>query len=97
MTTPSRPENDNGRFLVAPYGAVGWVHNIRASGLAEISSGDSTEEISVTELDSEAAAPILKQYIREVSVVRSFFDADVDDPVGEFALEASRHPVFKIK
>lgn len=84
------------RYLVAPYGVVGWVHNIRAAGLAELSRGDETEEISVTELDAESAAPILKQYVQEVSVVRSFFDADKDAPVTEFAIEASRHPVFKI-
>ena len=88
--------NDTGRYLVAPYGAVGWVHNVRAAGLAELTRGDETEEISLTELGPEAAAPILKQYVQEVSVVRSFFDADADAPVAEFALEAERHPVFKI-
>jgi hypothetical protein len=64
--------------------------------LAELSRGDEAEEISVTELDAESAAPILKQYVQEVSVVRPFFDADKDAPVTEFAIEASRHPVFKI-
>ena len=84
------------RYLVAPYGDVGWVHNIRASGLAELSRGGEKEEISVTEVDADTTAPVLKQYVQDVSVVRSFFDASKDAPVAEFAAEASRHPVFKI-
>lgn len=84
------------RYLVSPYGNVGWVYNVRSSPLAEISRGGNTEEISLQELDAETAGPVLKQYVQEVSVVRSFFDAGVDSPVTEFVMEADRHPVFKI-
>lgn len=96
-TTPvTLAHRDGLRYLVAPYGAVGWVHNIRDSGVAELSQAGSVEEITVTELDATAAAPILKQYVGDVSVVRKFFDADKGDPVTEFEMEAARHPVFKI-
>ena len=96
-TTPvTIPTSDGVRYLVAPYGDVGWVHNLRASGLAELSQGGTTEEIAATEVDADTAAPILKQYVQQVSVVRSFFDADKDAPIAEFVAEASRHPVFKI-
>lgn len=84
------------RYLVAPYGTVGWVHNIRSSPLAEISRGGETEDIRLEELDSESAGPILKQYVREVSIVRPFFDAGPDATVADFVMEAERHPVFKI-
>ena len=84
------------RYVVSPYGLVGWVFNVRAAGLAELTRGDSTEEISLVELDAEAAAPILKHYVQQVSVVRPFFDVDKEAPVEEFAAEAPRHPVFKI-
>jgi deazaflavin-dependent oxidoreductase (nitroreductase family) len=84
------------RYLVSPYGNVGWVFNVRAAGLAELTRGDSKEEISLLELDAEAAAPILKHYVQDVSAVRPFFDVDKDAPVEDFAAEASRHPVFKI-
>ena len=84
------------RYLVSPYGTVGWVHNIRDTGLAELSRGGQVEEISVTEVDAETAAPILKQYVQEVSIVRPFFEVDKDASVEEFALEAPRHPVFMI-
>jgi deazaflavin-dependent oxidoreductase (nitroreductase family) len=96
-TTPvTIARRDGHRYLVAPYGTVGWVHNIRDSGVAELSQGENVEEITVTEVDAATAAPVLKQYVEEVSVVRKFFDADKSDPVAEFEMEASRHPVFRI-
>ncbi len=96
-TTPvTLARRDGLRYLVAPYGAVGWVHNLRDSGVAELSVGGEVEEITATELDAATAAPILKQYVNDVSVVRSFFDADKDDPVESFEAEASRRPVFRI-
>jgi deazaflavin-dependent oxidoreductase (nitroreductase family) len=51
------------RYLVSPYGTVGWVYNVRSSPLAEISRGGQTEEIRLEELDVESAGPILKQYV----------------------------------
>ena len=96
-TTPiTLARRDGYRYLVAPYGAVGWVHNLRDSGVAELSTGGDVEEITVTEVDAATAAPVLKQYVTDVSVVRSFFDAGKDDPVEEFEAEASRHPVFRV-
>lgn len=84
------------RYLVSPYGMVGWVHNVRDAGVAELSQAGTVEEIALTELDAAAAAPILKKYVQQVSVVRPYFDADEDAPVEEFEAEATAHPVFKI-
>lgn len=97
-TTPVTIARREGRrYLVAPYGAVGWVHNLRDSGHAELSRAGEVEEITATEVDSATAAPVLKQYVKDVSVVRPFFDVDKDDPVAEFEAEASLHPVFVIE
>lgn len=96
-TTPiTLAHRDGHRYLVAPYGAVGWVHNLRDSGVAELSTGGEIEKITVTEVDAATAAPILKQYVNEVAMVRSFFGADKDDPVAAFESEAARHPVFQV-
>ena len=96
-TTPVTIARHQGhRYLVSPYGNVGWVHNIRDSGLAELSRGGNTEEIAVTEVAAATAAPVLKQYVGDVKVVRSYFDAKHDAPVAEFEAEASKHPVFQI-
>lgn len=96
-TTPvTIARRDGIRYLVSPYGNVGWVYNIRESGLAELSRGGEKEEISVTEVDAATAAPVLKQYVQDVSAVRSFFDVAKDASVADFEAEAPQHPVFRI-
>ena len=90
-------EQDGRRWLVAPYGVVQWVRNIRAAGTATLIRGRHSEEIAVTELPAQEAAPVLKQYLSQVSGgVRSYFDARKDSPVEAFEREAPRHPVFQI-
>jgi deazaflavin-dependent oxidoreductase (nitroreductase family) len=91
-------EQDGERWLVAPYGVVQWVRNIRAAGTATLTRGRRSETISVTELPAQEAAPILKEYLLHVSTgVRSYFDAKRDSPIEAFEREAPRHPVFQIK
>ncbi|HXZ05689.1 MAG TPA: nitroreductase family deazaflavin-dependent oxidoreductase [Ktedonobacteraceae bacterium] len=90
-------EQNGERFLVAPYGVVQWVRNIRAAGTATLTRGHRSETISVTELEAEEAAPVLKQYLSHVSgAVRSYFDATKNSPLEDFEREANRHPVFQI-
>lgn len=90
-------EQDGQRWLVAPYGVVQWVRNIRAAGTATLTRGRQSETISVTELPAQEAAPVLKQYLSHVTGgVRSYFDAKRDSPIEAFEREAPRHPVFRI-
>ena len=90
-------EQDGERWLVAPYGVVQWVRNIRAAGTATLTRGRRSETISVTELEAKEAAPVLKQYLLHVSGgVRSYFDSTKNSPLEDFEREAARHPVFKI-
>jgi hypothetical protein len=90
-------EQDGQRWLVAPYGVVQWVRNIRAAGTATLTRCRHSEEITVTELPPQEAAPVLKQYLSHVSGgVRSYFDTMKDSPIEAFVREASRHPVFQI-
>jgi deazaflavin-dependent oxidoreductase (nitroreductase family) len=84
------------RWLVAPYGAVGWVRNARAAGQVALSRGRRTEIVSVEELPPAERATVLRRYVRDVPVTRPFFDAGPDAPLEAFAAEASRHPVFRI-
>src|SRR6266496_5072456 len=50
-TVPVIPvEQDGYRFLVAPYGVVQWVRNLRAAGTATLTRGRRSEAISVTGL-----------------------------------------------
>lgn len=89
-------EQDGERFLVAPYGVVQWVRNLRASGKATLTRGRRSESISVTELEAKEAAPILKQYLAKATATRPYFDVTKDSPLEAFEREAPRHPVFRI-
>lgn len=89
-------EQDGHRFLVAPYGVVQWVRNLRAAGAATLTRGRRSEAISVTELKAKEAAPILKQYLLKATATRPYFDATKDSPLEAFEREADRHPVFQI-
>ncbi len=89
-------EQDGERWLVAPYGVVHWVRNIRAAGTATLTRGRRSEAISVTEIPAQEAAPVLKQYLLKATAARPYFDATKDSPLEAFEREAARHPVFRI-
>jgi hypothetical protein len=50
--------------------------------------------ILVTELAPEESLPVLREYLREVPVVRPYFDATAESSDDVLAAEARRHPVF---
>lgn len=87
---------DGQRYLVSPYGEVNWVRNARAAGTVTIRRGSNTKTLTIEELDAEASAPILKQYIASEAITRPYFDAGPDSSVEDFAREAHRHPVFRL-
>jgi len=91
-------EQDGQRWLVAPYGVVQWVRNIRVAGTATLTHGRRSETIAVNELPAQEAAPVLKQYLalQRAADIRKYFDATKDSPVEDFEREAARHPVFRI-
>jgi deazaflavin-dependent oxidoreductase (nitroreductase family) len=89
-------EQDGERFLVAPYGTVQWVRNIRAAGTATLTRSRRAETIRVRELEAKEAAPILKQYLFKATATRPYFDATKDSSIDAFEREAARHPVFQI-
>jgi deazaflavin-dependent oxidoreductase (nitroreductase family) len=89
-------ETGGDRWLVSPYGQVGWVQNVRARPEVSLRRGKRTETLGAEEGSAEAAGPILRRYHRYVRVTVPFFDAGRDDPVERFVEEASRHPVFKL-
>jgi len=97
-STPVTLVEENGeRWLVAPYGEVGWVKNARAAGRIRLSRGRQTEIVSIAELLPEDAAPVLKKYISEVPITRPFFNVTPESASEDFIAEAPRHPVFRIE
>ena len=89
-------EDDGQRWLVAPYGDVNWVLNVRTAGEVTLSRGGESETLKLTELSSIEGAPVLKEYIIKYALTRPYFDAKPQSPLDEFMNEASLHPVFEL-
>lgn len=90
-------EESGNRWLVALYGEVGWVRNVRAARRVTLRRGLHSENLRVVELDARAAAPVLRNYIRDIAITRPFFDVKPHSTLDEFAAEAPRHPVFHLR
>jgi hypothetical protein len=84
------------RWLVAGYGVVNWVHNVRASGEAILSRGGRSQVYRVVEAAPADAVPVLREYIRQVRVTAAYFDATPDSSDDAVAAEVERHPVFRL-
>jgi deazaflavin-dependent oxidoreductase (nitroreductase family) len=99
-TTPVALLEKNGtRWLVAAFGEVNWVHNLRASGEAQLAYRRRSETITVAEMKPTDAAPVLKQFLAKFHIVPfipPYFDTKPGSPLEDFEREASQHPVFQI-
>ena len=92
-------ETSGTSFLVAAFGEVNWVRNLRAAGQAHLTRRRRTEAIGVVELGAREAAPILKQFLREsqrVSFIKPYFRVTPHSSLTDFEQEALYHPVFRI-
>ena len=90
-------EADGQRWLVAPYGEVGWVRNARAAGQVTLTRGGRSKTVAIDELGADESAPVLKQYATQVPITQPYFAATPDSPTEAFAAEARNHPVFGIR
>lgn len=96
-TVPVVPvEQDGRRWLVAPYGTVGWVRNVRANERVNLHYGRTTQHYVAREVGPGEAGPVLKRYVAVATKTPAQFAATVDSPAADFAAEADRHPVFEL-
>jgi deazaflavin-dependent oxidoreductase (nitroreductase family) len=98
LTHPATVVTHDGRmWLVAPYGAVSWVHNARASGRVRLTRRRRRRDYAVREVPAAEAGPVLKRYVGVATATRPYFRADKDSPVEDFVAEADSHPVFELR
>jgi len=97
-TTPvSLGERDGRRWLIAAFGEVDWVRNLRAAGEASLKRGRRPEHIFVKELTAEEAAPILKESLAGApGFLLKNFDVTPASPLKDFEREVLNHPVFLV-
>ncbi|GIJ76713.1 deazaflavin-dependent oxidoreductase, nitroreductase family [Micromonospora phaseoli] len=97
LTHPATVVETGGRrWLVAPYGAVSWVHNVRAAPRVSLARRGDRRDYAVREIPAAEAGPVLKRYVAVAAATRPYFSADKDAPVEDFVAEADRHPVFEL-
>lgn len=84
------------KWLVAAYGLVNWVHNVRASGAVTLTRRSRAESFKVEEVYTPDAVLVLRKYLTAVPVTRPYFDAAPDSPDEVIATELPRHPVFRL-
>ena len=84
------------RYLVGPYGEVGWVRNARAAGVVTLTRGGLSQRFSVVPVHDAEAAPILRLYLKLEPITRPYFAVSADAPEEEFAAAVATHPVFKL-
>ena len=89
-------EQDGQRGLVAPYGEVNWVRNVRAAKQAILTRKRRSQTVYLEELSALEAASILKQYLTKGRVVQPYFDVTPASSLEAFEVEAPCHPVFRI-
>jgi deazaflavin-dependent oxidoreductase (nitroreductase family) len=90
-------EQHGNRYVLAPYGVVDWVRNLRAAGMAILTRGRQTEEIRAVELPSGDAVIVLKEFIASKNPMGHFFGVTPESTPEEFAHAAASHPVFRLE
>ena len=93
-------EQDGKRYLVAPFGAVDWVRNLRAAGEATLTRGRRTEAIRATELPDGEASLVLKRGLEDGNIpsfLMKYFEITTASTSEELEEAAARHPVFLLQ
>lgn len=103
---------DQQRYLIATYGVVNWVRNLRAAtGMATLTRRRHSEQIHAIELSPEAAALIFREALRSgppgvpavifrvyrALMVLPYLDVTENSSLEEFEREVLAHPVFLIQ
>lgn len=102
ITTPLAVVVQEGkRYLIAPYGMVNWVRNLRAAnGEASLTRGRRTEAVRAVELKPEEAALVLQKNLRTSNApgfIREYLNVTPESSFAEFEREVLTHPVFLLQ
>lgn len=96
-------DRDGRHYLVAAFGEVNWVRNLRAAGAASITQGKRTTRYAAEQVQGEEAALVLRDCLAAYlpsplagPMLRQRIAVDADAPLDVLAAEARRTPVFRL-
>jgi len=93
-------EQERKRYLLAPFGVVDWVRNLRVAGEATLTRGHRTEALRALELPSGEASLVLKRGLADGSIpsfLVKYFEITTKSSPEELEAAAERHPVFLLQ
>jgi deazaflavin-dependent oxidoreductase (nitroreductase family) len=95
---------DGRRYVQSPFGAVNWVHNLRADGRATVSKGGSAEDVVAVELTAAEAGPVLRAVLTPYlslpvvgRLISRYFGIRAAEDDAAFIAQASRQPIFELR
>jgi deazaflavin-dependent oxidoreductase (nitroreductase family) len=94
---PVSPMEMNGaEYLVAPYGEVAWVRNVRADPKATLRHGSVERHVRLEEVSGDVAAAVVAAYYARESFSRPYMDVPESPTTADFAAKAGSFPVFRV-
>jgi deazaflavin-dependent oxidoreductase (nitroreductase family) len=88
---------DAHQWLVAPYGTVNWVRNVRASPEITLRRGQSHATFYAREVDATMSVPVIREYIKNIRITRAYWECAKDASDDEIREIAPLHPVFQLE
>jgi deazaflavin-dependent oxidoreductase (nitroreductase family) len=96
-------DRDGRKYIVAAFGEVNWVLNLRAAGAATITQGKRKTTYAAEQVHGEEAALVLRDCLAAYlpsplagPMLRQRIAVTADAPLEVLAVEAQRTPVFRL-
>ena len=96
-------DRDGRKYIVAAFGEVNWVRNLRAAGEATIAQGKRKATYAAEQVHGEEAALVLRDCLAAYlpsplagPMLRQRIAVTADAPLDVLAVEARRTPVFRL-
>ncbi len=97
-------ERNGHRWLVAIFGEVSWVRNLRAAGEGILTRGRRPQAVVAAELAPEGAGRVLKDAVGPLppsrllaAFLRRYVKVTPDTSTEGFVAKARQHPVFELR
>jgi len=87
---------DDHQWLVAPYGVVNWVRNVRMTHEATLRRGKVQATYRVDEVDASTSVPVIREYIKQIPVTHAYWECDADASTDDIEELVPRHQVFRL-